>query len=179
MNDSPGPTPAFGELWLLLPPGGRWSSAFAALPCALQGQVMHIEADGSLRWCYSLSCQASERFFFLFFCSRQQCRRRRQGEGGILLTVLPVFTSTCLNLDGGGRQTVSVLPPYFLLLPISKSLHCLSCADQRRRSKVVFGSSCMATHTPPKPEKGPLIASWWAVCLQKPILFLVTYRIGM
>lgn len=58
-----------------------------------------------------------------------QCGRRRRGEGGILLSVLPVFTSLCLHLDGGGQTFSSLLPlsaanltssPCFLLLlPIS------------------------------------------------------------
>lgn len=67
-------------------------------------------------------------------------------------------------------------PGFLLLLPASKSLHCLSCAaaDQSRRSKRVFGSSqsaslAVATHSPPQPEKPPPITLRWAGSSKKKI----------
>lgn len=62
------------ELWLLLPPGGELGVLHLPLgpslheqpTSALCWQVIYIEADGSLRWCYGWSCQRCQtmkRFF--------------------------------------------------------------------------------------------------------------------
>lgn len=153
------------DVWPLLPPGGELKllhvpvSLHERPACALCWQVIYIEADGSLRWCYGWSCQTIKRFFYSSL-----------GEvGDFFYLLLLIFLQSCIGARGRDRVQMYhaahlLSESHLLTWSLKVSLLPFICTDggglKLRRDQSVSGFTrsssfitdvlCwQGTHTPP------------------------------